>query len=930
MRLYYFFWVLCIPFRFCGAEQGNLPLDQQVKVGKLENGLTYYIQKNEFPKNRASLRLIVKAGSLNEEEHQRGLAHFVEHMVFRGTKHFKDWEIINYLESIGAKFGADANAYTTFDTTCYSLEIPLDKEDVLDNGILILSDWAARANLEDDMIDKERRVIIDEYNLVKKSANGRLMEKYINHFLSGSLYPKRLPIGQKEIILKGDPQAIRDFYHKWYRPDRMAVVVVGDFDSDHIETLIEECFGEIEKRTDEVEEPDYFVKFPDERTYMIANDSELILNQGGFAKFYNLINKVDVSIDDIKKDLITDIYGAILNDRFQKLGKQNPPPYMNAYAHRMNFSSNIGLDQVVFSFFEDRLKEGLKAFYHEINALNMFGPTQGELNRFKQKISEKISVGQANLERISHASFAGKYKAHFLSNKPYISSELIYKVQAEVIDSITTKDVKNWIDEEIQLDKFHPFFSTIQKDLISKEEIEKQIAVIEKLELKKPVEKTHEYLELGVSDKGEIVSFESSKHGYETYILSNGLKVIVHPTKLEKKVMQMALIANGGSTLFPLERRHSLALAANYMLESGFANLDGSGFRELLVKKGVGYSLNLAYNLRTLSLNGKAEDDELLFQIINATFLEKNFDNNCWESLIVKKKEIENNLNNSSYVFFGNKLNEIVSSNHPFFSPTRVENAKEDEAREIISKSFSDLGEYTLIIVGDVDPKRISELALQYLSFQGEKAPEWRAYPQPLNTFPKEDVTTTIKRGKESHCINAIVYDGSFSFDDSTKTLSSLETLTSVLQTRFLEKMRVDAGETYSVNCYMYLPLLPNLNDVKIGIVFTCEEEKSKAMKQCIEDEIQKFITEGPTEEEITTAKEILIQSKKKGLQYNQAWLNLHKHNLLYPCSFDEILDYQTYISREVTKEKLLQLVCGFFEDTVVVKVTLVSEDSQG
>lgn len=883
------------------AISDPLPVDQSVKIGKLENGLTYYIQENGYPKGRASLRLIVKTGSLYEEDHQRGLAHFLEHMVFRGSKHFQDWEMINYLESIGAKFGPDTNAFTGFEQTCYLLEIPLDKEEVLDRGILILSDFAGRATLDGAMIDKEREVIMDEYNISTKNPMARVLTKYLDHFFHGSRYLERLPIGKKEIIRSCDPEVLREFYQKWYRTDRMAVIAVGDFDANVVESYIKEHFSDLEAKTGTVTEPELHFTASD-RGFFIVEEPEFSANIGGFALVEEVGESGHVTKKVIKNELVSRLFHTTLDARLNRSSKKNPSPFLSAMTSSSDISSLHRIEELLFYCFEDRPLDGLKAFYEEISVLKQFGATEEEWKTAIEKIKEEIEHRKANLDRIEHASLASRSAYHFLENAEHISVSDLLTAKEEVLATLIPEDMVSWADKNVDMAEYHAVYITPKKDLITPEKIEECLKALETQEWVKPVSEKRQEFEVKADS-----------------MCVCKMPLVLHHTELEKQEVIVQLIANKGFASFPEEWLPSVVFGTSYLMESGFANLNGVTLAETLQAKDLSFNISMNGNARVVTISGKPEHEELMFQLIHALFLEKRFCQDAWTNLLEKHKEFERNRDNNPYRIFSTQVEKIIHSSHPFFMPLSANDAKEEFARKAMEIAFNDPQEFTLIAVGDFDEERWRCLADCYLNFSatGEKmAPA----TLPLGTFPKDGGDEIIRQGKESHCFNVLAYQGSLK-----GTAPAFDALEHLLQHRLLERLRQDYGDTYGVRIFSSVPFIPNLEEVYLYIFFTTEPDKAEKLKSAAEEVIRTFVNEGPTADEIARERELQRAAKKKALQSNEEWVDLLVSHVFFKTPIEDLVSEER-IDQEITAASLQQLAKDLFAGKPCVKITLLPE----
>ncbi len=906
-------------------------------VGSLTNGLTYYIKENSYPKNKAYLQLVVKVGSLYEEDNESGVAHFLEHMLFRGTKHFEDWEIIKYLESIGSQFGPDINAYTSFDVTNYILNIPLDKCDSLDNGILILSDFADRATLKDDLINNERSVIIDEYNLTKKNFNGRINAKFIDHFLKGSSYQKRHPIGNKEVILNCDPKIIRNFYKKWYRPDRMAVVAVGNFNAEEVEFLIKKYFECIPKNESEVEYPSTTLDIQGKLDNLIVNESELTVNQGGLCFLEQIFYAKHYTNSSAINCIISNLYNSIMNRRLNNISKINNPPFISCSMCSDELFANIIFDQIEFLFFEDRPLDGLKAAYEELKMFNKFGPTNEELIRAKKELEEIFVDKLENLHNISHSSHASHLIDHFMYGLDYIDREVFLNIQRSLLPIIDVDAIINWSVKHVDINKYNVFYFVAKKNLINNEEIEKLLEDLHSCDIENRVNKQHELQQMEVEkieDCPMPLITESGSVDYETFSLENGLKVLVHPTDFEKNNVTICLVANGGLTSLPKNYTNSIKMAVEYVFESGLANLDGLNLSEWLSEHNIDCFLSIGSNLRLINICGKNDNMESLCDLIRSIFTLKRFDVSVWENILIKHKEFGKNLNNDPYSYFFKKLNAALHPDHLLFKDVSVKNASKEIAKDVMEMCFSDPSQFTMIIVGDVNKQDVKEIIRTHLNFNISNARKLNDkidddYFSPLGSFIKTNYDGVFYKGIDTHPIGVLCYNKQFNSNDKDiNYLFASEALANILQTRLLEKLRQNLGDTYNVNVDISYPFAPNLSEIEIYITFSSEPQKINVLKLAIQNEIKNLLELGPTKQEISTTKEIKMQSLKDILHENNTVIRMHELNIFYKYTIKSLAEYAEFINNEITCENVMKLCNHLFKNKNLVTATLLPEEA--
>jgi len=415
-----------------------IPVDSQIKIGKLDNGLTYYIRENKKPENRAELRLVVNAGSVLESEEQQGLAHFLEHMAFNGTKNFEKQELVDYLESIGMRFGPDLNAYTIFDETVYMLQIPTDSAAIMENAFQILEDWSYQVSLEGEGIDKERGVIVEEWRL-RRGAMARMRDHQYPILFHNSRYAERIPIGKMDIIENFEYEVLREFYKKWYRPDLMAVIAIGDFDSDNIENLIKTHFNRVPKPETQIERPFYAVPDHDQVLYAIVSDPEA--TGSGITIYYKHEVAKEQKVKDYYRMLVESLYNLLLNKRFQEIVQQAEPPFLYGRSSNGSFVRTKDYYALSAAVKDDGITEGLKTLLVEAERVKQFGFTHSELERGQTQMMRSIERAYEERDKSESGRYASEYIRNFLTGEPIPGIEFEYEMQQKYLPLITLAEV---------------------------------------------------------------------------------------------------------------------------------------------------------------------------------------------------------------------------------------------------------------------------------------------------------------------------------------------------------------------------------------------------------------------------------------------------------------------------------------------------------
>ncbi|MBS0585873.1 MAG: insulinase family protein [Verrucomicrobia bacterium] len=924
MRKKFGFVVFFISIAFVLRAEESFPLEDRAVVGKLPNGLTYYVQKNSFPKESAVIRLVIKAGSLHEEEEERGIAHFLEHMCFHGSKNVKDWEMIRYLESIGAKFGADTNAHTTFGHTTYELDLPNATKEVLERGLFILGDMAGRLTLDPEIIAKERKIVMDEYNL-SKNVNTRLSKEFYRTFCKDSLYNERMPIGLKEVIMTADVATIRGFYERMYRPERMALIVVGDFDVREVESYIESHFSYLEASKEEIEEPSYKIDLPKERVVKGFIDREIPFHTIALYLLEERYYAKNLTRDGVKYGLMESLLQDCIEARLEKASRKNPPPFLGAGIGSVDFAEGYQTLFLGASYFEDRPLDALKGVYKEIEKMRQIGPSEEEVANLIAAYRESFSRKERNEGRREHEEFADRYIDNFLEGRPFYRGREINLAMQEILEEITPEDIRLFAEENFPFEAFHIFFTASKKGALSEEMVEESLAALENIVIEKEEEALFEDLEVAI-DKRDFPYLETKEgSGYTVLSLNNGLRVILQPTNLEKDQVVFLAFAPGGKTLFSKEDYKALSLANDYKILKGVGNLNGEALSRYLQERNISYSISVFPNLRKVRLTGSAKYFEDYCRLFLATFQAKERDQDALENLIIRTDEALKQERNNPLFVFKEKVREILFSSNPFYEDVSKERVVVEDVEKALQKLFSSPSDYTLVIVGDFSVEEVKPLLLAYLN--GEvKEVEKETYKLPDYSFPKEDRRETIHVGIEAPCLNYVVY-GVTDFNMAPKAfLYPLEGLSLLLEERLLAKFRLEMGESYSCHAMADFPLYPDYRDLLFYFHFTCEEGKEALLQEALQKEIENLLTEEITDQELNTIVSLLKADAKKTYQYNRGWVGAYQDLILWdlPLLFDD--EHNKEIDRMVTKENIKEMAKLLFQNRSKVEITRCSD----
>ncbi|MFO0980740.1 MAG: pitrilysin family protein [Planctomycetota bacterium] len=571
----------------------RLPLDPKVNMGKLDNGLTYYLRENQHPEARAELRLIVNAGSVLENEDERGLAHFLEHMVFNGSEHFAPGELVKFLESIGLRFGADLNAYTGFDETVFILPVPTDKPELLDQAFLVLSDWARRATIKPEEVDKERGVVLDEWRR-GRDADARMRDKQFPVLFHGSRYAERLPIGSTEIIEKAPADRIRAFYDRWYQPDNMAVIAVGDFKLAEVKQLIEKHFGAFKKPERATARPTFAVPGHEATLFALASDPEA--TQTAVQVAFKSPQRPYLTDADFRRELITQFVSQMLTVRFQEIARQKDPPFLFAGAQLGGAIRGASIFGVYTVTEDGKAEAGLEAVLRELKRARQHGFIAAELERMKAEMLAFIERSYSERDKAESASFITDYMEHFLEGRAAPGIEVEWPLAQRTAPGITLDDVNRELGALLTQENRVVLANMPEKTGVKAATQESFAAVlkgVEAAEVDAYQDRTTSRPLIAALPKAGTVAHSERNQAVDAEVLTlgNGMTVWVKSTDFKNDQIIMRAYAYGGLAMAKPEQFTSAQLAVGVVEESGIGGFNPTDLEKLMAGKMAGLAV---------------------------------------------------------------------------------------------------------------------------------------------------------------------------------------------------------------------------------------------------------------------------------------------------------------------------------------------------
>jgi zinc protease len=848
-----------------------MPVDPQITMGKFPNGMRYYIRPNKKPEKRAELRLVVKAGSILEDDDQQGLAHLVEHMAFNGTKHFPKNEVVSFLESLGMRFGADINAYTGFDETVYILTVPTDKPEMMDRALLILEDWAHNLSFDPTEIEKERGVVMEEWRL-GRGAGRRMLDKIFPVILKGSRYADRLPIGKPEIIQNGKQERLKQFYADWYRPDLMAVVAVGDFDKAAMEKMFTNHFASIPGATSPRPRQSYDVPDHSETAYAIATDKEASTTSVEIDTL--LPAREEGTVGAYRQKTVDRLFSGMLSSRLSEIAQQPNAPFITAFAGRGSFFARSKDSAILTALVkEDSIERGLDSLLTEAERVARFGFTATELQRQKQNVLRNYERGAIEKENRESGSRADEYVRNFLMNETLPSADDEYALHKRFLPDVTLEEInklaREWFPDRNRM----VVVRAPEKTGLVIPDQPKLAAVIKATSTKdlKPYVDTIASATLldSMPTPGKVSkSVTKESVGITEWELSNGVKVVLKPTTFKEDEILLRATSPGGTSLAGDQDYIPASTATQVITAGGVGKFNIIDLRKLMAGKVASVTPFISEVQEGLNGSSSRKDLETMFQLIYLRFTAPRADPNAFKAQAAQMKTLLGNQVAVPEFAFSNALMSARYQNHlrrRLATPEMIDQWNLDKSLAFYKDRFADASDFTFVFVGSFDLATIKPLVERYLgSLPSIRRKEsWKDVGV---RAPSDVVVKRVEKGVEPKSLSAIVFSGPFEFDQMHRV--SMRAMSEILQRRLLETIREDLGGTYSISASPSYERVPNPT-YSITITFGSAPTRTEDLIKRVFQEIEALKANGPTDQQITDEKETLLRDFETSSKLN-------------------------------------------------------------
>ncbi|HTR31862.1 MAG TPA: insulinase family protein [Puia sp.] len=903
-----------------------LPLDTAVHTGRLPNGLTYYIRHNEQPKDRVLIYLVNNVGSVLEDNDQQGLAHFMEHMNFNGTTHFPKNELIDYLQRNGVRFGADINAYTSFDETVFELPIPSNKPDVLRTGLTIVHDWSQGALLDPTEIDKERGVVLEEKRL-GKGAGERMRRIYWPVILDNSRYAQRLPIGVDSVLNHFTPATIRRFHHDWYRPDLQAVIVVGDIDAAAMEKAIRTQFADLKNPAAERPRTRYQIPLTDANRFVSVTDREMTNTQAeALIKIPGLVIRTAA---DYRKDIIRELFDQMMAGRLAELTRQANPPFLGANIGFGGFIDGLDIFDASVNAKPGELEKGFKAVWREVIRAKRFGFTQTELDRAKSEYLSEIERAWKEKNKTESQSFVQEYQEYFLKGTASPGIDAEYKLVRQDLPGVTIADVNALLTAGAtdhgrtililapDKDKGNLPDSATATGWLTQVEAENLTAYQDQVSAKS--------LLITPPTAGTIVSEQKDdKLGLTTWTLSNGATVRIKPTDFKNDEIVFSAYGPGGTSLSSDADYQSAANAAMLVGAGGAGNYDLNELQKYLAGKQV--NLRFQINERDQVINGSTTPADLhtAMELLYADWTEPRKDTAVVNSILDRSRANIANRSADPNSVFSDTVNAVLGDyNLRRTGPTiaKINEIDLDKSYQFFKDSYSDASGFTFTFVGSVNLDSLRPLVEQYLA----SLPSTHSNVQPKDLgihIPSGVSTHVAHKGTEPKATVYLVLSGWF--DYSPENVVRLDALRECLEIRLLERLREDESGVYSPGVRVNSSKLPR-GRYAFYINFGCAPENVDKLVASTLDEINKLRTEGPLPANLQKWRAEDRTSRETQLKTNRFWLGYLQGQIVNQEPLDEIQGYDK-IADAVTVQALKDAANKYLDGKNLIRLELEPE----
>ncbi len=905
--------ILLAMFLFSGVSAQSaadlpLPLDPEVKYGVLENGMTYYIKANQEPKNRASFYMIQNVGAILEKDSQNGLAHFLEHMAFNGTKHFPGKGILNTLEKHGVAFGYNINAYTAQDETVYNLsEVPTNKPGLIDTCLLVLNDWSNYLLLQEDEIDAERGVITEEWR-TRRNASFRMYRASLPYIYNHSKYAERDVIGDLDVIKNFSYNDLRDFYHNWYRTDLQAIAVVGDFDADNVEQKVIDLFSKIPAVEDPKERPMVTIPDNEEMIYGLVTDKEA--DQSTISLYIREFNDNPgiSNAEQLRENYIEQLFNYVMSQRIAELLEKGDPPFVNGNIVRSSLNRNYDVTLIRTTAKTNEEEKGLSVILEEVERVNQHGITGGELARAKAELLNRMENQVKEKDKISNDRYAREYRAHYLDDMAFMDIEVEFQLMQALFNSISADDFQQRIPGWFSKKNNVLVIAGPESEEVEHLGEEEVMAILEQsremeVEPYKDVEVATSLINETLAS-GTVVSEKMIPElDAEEWKLSNGATVVYRFADYEKDNISFRATSPGGSSVFDDSYVPAMEMLPNLVPFYGVGEYDRMTLQKMLTGKTVELNLELSELSEGMKGSASPKDLETLMQLIYLRFTSPRFDDEAHQAITSRYLAFLENMNKNPQKIMSDSLTLILSDHHPrarVMDEEFIQEIQLQQIREVYADRFNDASDFTFFFVGNIQKEELLPYIEQYIaSLPGNNRKEdWvdRGMDEPEGTVEQEiEMELTVPKSTV-----VLVFNNEMKYTAENMVL--MQTVKGILDLRFVESIREEEGGTYGVSANTSLSHFPD-EKAQLMIMFDTDPEKAEYLKGLIFEELESLAKEGPAEKDLSKTTENLLKKREENREHNSYWMSTLYNYYRNGINFNDPDNYEGIINGLTEKD---------------------------
>ena len=913
-----------------------LPIDKEIRQGVLPNGLTYYIRHNEKPKGMAEFYIVHDVGAIQEDDNQQGLAHFLEHMAFNGTKNYPGKSMIEYLEKVGVKFGANLNAFTSWDLTQYYMtDVPVAREGVVDSTLMVLHDWSHFINLDPKEIDSERGVIQEELR-TRDGASWRAQIKMLKALGKGTLYAERNLIGYLDGLAGFTYDDLRQFYDKWYRPDYQAVVVVGDIDVDKVEQKIKTMMADIPAPAADAAKKDVIV-IPDNDEPIVSINVDPEMQQSNLMMFYKsqampkqMNNTITYEMISILKSYIS----AMINERLSDISRKPNAPFISAGfspAQSFGICSTLEVSQGRVMTQDGKLMEGYKALLVEMERMRRYGFTESEYERAKNNMLAALDNQYQSRDDREHSHFAERCIDHFRLGTPLYDIETEYQLDKQLAEAISLEAINQSVKQMYEpLKNLVIVVNSPKKDGVA---VPTEAELVEALKAAVAAEveafKDNVVKEPLISDESQLKGSPVKKEkvnevmGTTEWTLKNGINVVIKQTPYEADAVYLEAVSEGGAAIFADEDYYSAQMLGGVMSTSGISKFSASDLRKQLSGKQARVAASAGSYLHAVEGSSTLKDVETMFQLMYLHFTAPRFSEDDFQTLMNRYNAmLANQMTNPDFIFSQQLQKTLYGDNYrrQQLTPELLGTIKLERMADIHSRLFGNAKDFRFTIYGNMSPEELKPLVEKYVGslpvakkvtnkFTDDKVREVKGV--------ENDFTAKMEQPKVSVFVG---FSGDYKYD--IKNAVTLTYLSQALSNRYLKSIREEKGGTYGVSVRGSNYTRP-AQSFLMQIAFDTNEQMADELTAIVVAEIEKIAAEGPLKEDMDKTREFLLKDFKKNVELNGWWSRTLQ--AYYTYGVDTLNDYEAAVNG-VTADDVKALAKRMLDEKSMVKVVMRPE----